>query len=419
MTSAPTASDEAGQVLRQLLVPDGRGSPYPAYHRLRELDPVHRSDAPGLGGAVVLTRHADIEQVMRSPGSYKDARISPVYGAADDGPFSVMMRNLLPASDPPDHSRRRGLLAKAFTPKALDGLQTHVTEIADQLLHGLRAAGPGADLVSHFAYPLPVVVICELLGVPETDRFAFSGWSRDFSLAGDVSLVDPEVRRRGDRAAQEFDAYLRALAVERRRRPGDDLMTRMVEVRDGGDTLSDDEIVGLSFTLLQAGHSTTADLIGMGTLALLEHPDQLARLRADPTLVRAAIEELVRYDTPVHLTVYILGAETRLDGGGTGPASTLADGTLVLLVLAAGNHDPARFADPDDLDIGRVDQGHVGFGFGGYHCLGSALARLEARVAFPRLLDAFPGLAPAVDPAEVRYRPSLALHGLEALPVTW
>src|SRR6185437_15756418 len=163
----------ADEVLRSLLDPADRGSPYPYYHRLRELDPVHRSTAPGLGGAVVLTRYRDMERVMRSPRSYKDRRISPVYGAADDGPFSVMMRGLLPAADPPDHARRRGLLQKAFTPRALQQLEGHVVDVADGLLDGLRQQGPGADLVAHFAYQLPVIVICELLGVPVADRHRF------------------------------------------------------------------------------------------------------------------------------------------------------------------------------------------------------------------------------------------------------
>ena len=414
----------ADEVLRSLLDPADRGSPYPYYHRLRELDPVHRSTAPGLGGAVVLTRYRDMERVMRSPRSYKDRRISPVYGAADDGPFSVMMRGLLPAADPPDHARRRGLLQKAFTPRALQQLEGHVVDVADGLLDGLRQQGPGADLVAHFAYQLPVIVICELLGVPVADRHRFVEWSRDFSLAGDVSAVDAEVRRRGDRAAEEFDGYLRGLAGARRDRPEDDLITRMVEVTDGTVALSVEDIVGLTFTLLQAGHSTTSDLIGMGTLALLRHPDQLALVRDDPEMAKVAVEELIRHDTPVHLTVYLLGSRMVFEGGpavggGQSEDVVLDEDTLVLLALAAGNHDPDRFTDPDGLDIRRDDVGHLGFGFGAYHCLGSALARMEARVAFPKLFGAFPDLRLDVDPADVRYRPTLALHGLEELPVAW
>ena len=429
--------DEAEDVLRRLLDPVNRGSPYPLYRQLRELDPVHQATAPGLNGAWVLTRHRDVERVMRNPRSYKNSRISALYGAGEDGPFSTMMRGLLPAAEPPDHARLRGLLSKAFTPRAIEGLTVHIGSVADRLIAAMQDRGPSTDLVADFAYQLPIIVICELLGIPTEDRHRFTGWSRDFSLAGDVSTVGPDIRRRGDQAAEEFDTYLRDLATERQRRPRNDLMSRMVPVAADGSGLSQDEIVGLAFTLLQAGHDTTSNLIAMGTLALLRHPDQLQRLRSDPGLVKGAVEELIRYDTPVHLTVYLLGDRMTFDapdqgassasdatagaatGTGTDRAGDIAleEGTLVLLLLAAANHDPARFVEPDTLDILRADNGHVGFGFGIYHCLGAALARMEAQVAFPKLLAAFPTLR--LDDEDVRYRASLAMHGLEELLVAW
>jgi len=260
------------------------------------------------------------------------------------------------------------------------------------------------DLIDHFAFPLPMTVICELLGVPDGDRQEFRAWST--TVLSDAP--DQEVRA----ASTAMADYLVDLLAVKRAKPADDLLTGLIQARDHEDRLNEQELVSMVFVLLVAGHETTVNLIGNGTLALLRHPDQLARLRQDPSLVPGAVEELLRYNGPVNLATMRYTTEPVRLGDVEIPA-----GEFVLVSLASANHDDRRFADPERLDIGREATGHLAFGHGIHYCLGAPLARLEGEVAFRQLFDRFPGLRLAAAPAELRWRNSTLIRGLVRLPV--
>jgi cytochrome P450 len=388
------------------LDPGFLADPYPAYHRLRAADPVHRHPL----GFYVLTRYDHVAGFLRDPRFGKagyQAIFEARFGGGADGTWvgtSMLFR------DPPDHTRLRALVSQAFTPRVVETLRPRVQDIVDRLL--ARAAGTGTmDLIADLAYPLPVTVISELLGVPPGDSELVKEWSFDLARALDaIALpVGPDVIARGRRATAALVEYFRALAHERRRRPADDLLTGLVEAEEAGDRLSERELLATCVLLYVAGHETTVNLIGNGTLALLRHPAEWRRLAADPGLLPGAVEELLRYDGPVQRTGRTASADVEI-GGVTVPA-----GTLVLAFLGAANRDPAQFPEPDRLDVGRVEPRHLAFGLGIHYCLGAPLARLEAQVALGSLLRRHPTLSLATD--RVAWRPSSTLRGLEALPV--
>jgi cytochrome P450 len=312
--------------------------------------------------------------------------------------------------DPPDHTRLRALASKAFTPRGVETLRGHIQGIVDRLLERVADA-PRMDVIEDLAYPLPVTVISELLGVPVGDGDTVKGWSRDVARALDaIALpVGPDVIERGRRATDEMAGYFRDLIAERRRRPGTDLLSGLVEAEEAGDRLTEQELLATCVLLYVAGHETTVNLIGNGLLALLRHPEERRRLQADPGLLSGAIEELLRYDGPVQRTGRMAAYDTEI-GGVPIPA-----GSLVLGLLGAANRDPSRFTEPDRLDLGRAEPRHLAFGSGIHYCLGAALARLEAQVAIATVLRRFPALTLAVECPI--WRPSSTLRGLEALPV--
>ncbi|CDR15210.1 cytochrome P450 family protein [Streptomyces iranensis] len=375
-------------------------NPYPVYARLRERGPVHRVRTDASGEFWLVVGHEEARTALTDPRLSNDVRHSAAW--QDDG-GNAIGRNMV-QTDPPHHTRLRGLVARAFTPARTEALRPRVRQVADELLDAMAPLGR-ADLVEDYALPLPLAVICELLGVPETDRKAFHDWYLE-----STDLTRPEA---AGAAAQALTGYFAELIEAKRRSPGDDLLSALVRAMDGdGDALSDEEMLGMTFVLLVAGYETSANLISSGTLALLRHPEQLAALRADWSLLDGAIEEMLRYDGPVESAAFRFTREPVEIAGTTIPA-----GEPVGVVLAAGSRDPRRFAEPDRFDIRRAPRGHLAFGHGVHHCLGAPLARLEAAIAFRALLERCPDLALDADPAELAWRPSLMLRGLRRLPV--
>jgi pimeloyl-[acyl-carrier protein] synthase len=392
-------------------LPEVHEDPYPLYHRLRAEDPVHRSPL----GFWVLTRHADVLAVLRDPRMSRDPRRSErveLLRASAEVDELLASEEAAPSMlfvDPPDHTRLRTLVNKAFTPAAVERLRPRVEEIVGGLLD--RVAGVGAmDVVEELAYPLPVTVICELFGVPEADRDRFRAWSR-----GLVHLLDPLVAadalERALQARQALRDYLHGVIAERRAHPTGDLLSALIAAEDEGHQLSEAELVSMCVLLLVAGHETTVNLIANGTLALLRDPGARARLQADAALARGAVEELLRYDSPVQFTSRHALAD--LDVGGR----QVRAGETVVAVLGAANRDPAQFPDPDRLDLARAPNRHVAFGGGIHFCLGAPLARMEAAIAIPALLARLPGLA--LGPRPPVRRDTVTLRGLASLPVTF
>jgi len=313
--------------------------------------------------------------------------------------------------DPPDHTRLRALVSKAFTPKVIENMRSHIQDIVNRVLDRVQGAGR-MDVIADLAYPLPVTVICEMLGVPTEDQGAIRQWSADVAQSLDaIGLpTDAEIVTRGRAARRELGEYFRRLLPERRRQPREDLLSLLIAAEEQGDKLTEGELLATCVLLFIAGHETTVNLIGNGLLALLRNPAELARLRTDSTLLQSAIEELLRYDSPVQRTARITNTDVVIDG------QTITKGSMVVAAIGAANRDPAHFTDPDRLDIGRRDNRHVAFGFGIHFCLGAPLARVEGQIALGTLLRRMPNLALAGTPT---WRASSTLRGLEALPVSF
>ncbi|MFJ4833897.1 cytochrome P450 [Streptomyces sp. NPDC088747] len=380
--------------------------PYTVYERLRDSAPVHRVTGTDGNPAWLVTRYEDVREALANPllvldkrhalpGSYQGLSLPPALDA-----------NLL-NMDPPDHTRIRRMVVRVFTSRRVEQLRTPIRETADRLLDALGTHGR-ADLIAAYAAPLPITVICDLLGVPGEHR-------RDFRVWTDV-LAAPDPARPG--AAREavgaLHAFFTRLLADKRKEPADDLMSDLIAVRDEGDRLSEDELMSLVFLILFAGYENTVQLIGNAVLGLLTHPGQLALLRADPGRLPAAVEEFVRHDGPALLAMRRFPVQDLTIGG-----VTVAAGETVLLSLSAANRDPRRFPDPDRLDLDRDAAGHLALGHGIHYCVGAPLARLETEIALGALLERLPDLALDIDPAELRWRPSMRARGLLALPVTY
>jgi cytochrome P450 len=410
----PTPATPSGPRLNPLENPALLANPYPLYTMLRQSNPVFRLPIPVETGAGVwlLTRHAEVELALRDRRFSADRARSDVArlhaerlpSAFFGGPGGL--RTLL-LMDPPDHTRVRALVSKAFTPRRVAGLAAHIERLVAELLDAALARGGEFDLIRDLAEPLPAIVIAELLGVPPQDHRAFKQWSSalieaipqaPFGNAADV-----------DRKVEVILRYLRGVIAERRREPRDDLISAMIEAQEERDALTEQELLSLSFLLLLAGHETTTNLIGNGTLALLRHPGELERLRAQPALLENAIEELLRYDSPVQATARVATEDVALG------EQVVSKGAIVLCGIGAANRDPAVHPDPDRLDVGRAEIRHLSFGLGAHFCLGASLARLEGRHALAALLERCPGLRLASE--EVAYRANFVLRGLRSLPV--
>jgi cytochrome P450 len=387
--------------------PEFLADPYPTYHRLRDEDPVHHSPMDFW----VLTRYEDVAAVLRDPRFIKEPIVSMVaarFGVSVPPGVGLSMLD----RDPPDHTRLRSLVSKAFTPRVVEGLRPRIQTMVDDLITRAEAVG-SMDLIEEFAYPIPVNVICEMLGVPVEDHERFKGWSLDIARGLDSVWLPPEseIPKRSGAARHAIGDYMRGLIAERRASPRGDLLSALIAAEEAGDKLGEDELIATCILLLIAGHETTVNLIGNGTLALLRHPEELRRLRETPGLITNAVEELLRYDGPVQRTARITSTAVTIGG------RTIPKGEMVMPFIGAADRDPSQFPDPDRLDLGRADNRHIAFGWGIHFCLGAPLARVEGQIAIDTLVRRLPRLALVND--EPEHRQSLTLRGLKALPVTF
>lgn len=393
--------------IAEAIRPENRSDPYPVYRRYRETAPMHRAD-PGLW---TFTRYHDILAVLRDDRFSADPRNATVLEqlaeqSGEPRPIRDVAGRVLLFTDPPDHTRLRTLVNKAFTPRTVERLRSRVEVLVDEILDGVEQGG-GMDVIDDLAYPLPAYVICELMGVPASDRDTFRGWSGDVAPILDPS-TSPEMLQKAMGTVAQFGVYFWGQIEERTKDPGDDLLSAMVHATVEEDRLSPEELIGLCVLIFIAGHETTQNLIGNGLYALLRHPDQLELLRSDPSLTKGAIEELLRFDSPVQLTGRAATEDIEVSG------TTIPKGEEVIMLLGAGNRDPEAFDDPERLDITRQKTSVLSFGAGAHFCLGAGLARLEGQIVFDKLLARLPRIELAEEP---EYRPTMTLRGLKALKV--
>jgi cytochrome P450 len=391
--------------------PAHKADPYPFYARLRDDSPVHRVTLRSGQPAWLVARYGDVAAVLKDGRFAKDKRNALTPDQLGKQPwvppmFRPLERNMLDL-DPPDHDRLRALVQKAFTPRLVEGLRPRVQTLADGLLDGLRGR-PQFDLIRDYALPVPTTVIAEMLGVPEADRHRFHRWSKAMVAADPAGagmlFVIPHV--------WAFLRLIRRLIRAKRAAPADDLLSALVQAEEAGDRLGEDELVAMAFLLLIAGHEATVNLIGNGTLALLQHADQMARLRAEPALIKTAVEELLRYASLLETATERYAMEDVTMAGVTIPR-----GEQVFAALASANRDERQFPDPDRLDLVREPNRHLAFGLGPHFCPGAPLARMEGQVAIGALLGRVDGLRLGVAPGTLRWRRGLVLRGLDSLPV--
>jgi cytochrome P450 len=392
-------------------LPEVHRDPYPLYHRLRVDSPVHLN----FSGVWLLTRFSDVQRILRDPAVFSsDSRNSDLYrafmasiGDRDLGPIGDDTARSMLFTDPPDHDRLRKLVSQAFTARRIEAMRPHIRKIADGLIDELGPAGE-FDVVAQLAYPLPITVICEMLGVPVADRRLFHGWSQQL-----VPILDPlvtlDVLDRANVAISAFHEYFDALAAERRTRPRDDLLSALIQAEDEGERLSHQELRTTCVLLLVAGHETTVNLISNGTVALLRNPAQMSALRSHPSLMRGAVEEMLRYDSPVQFVGRTVLKDIEIGG------KKIVRGDQVVGIIGAANRDPAQFPNPDRFDISRRDVRHLSFSGGIHFCLGAQLARTEGQSAIAALVGRYPKLELATDHLE--WRETVTLRGLKSLPV--
>jgi pimeloyl-[acyl-carrier protein] synthase len=387
-------------------------NPYPFYDRLRAVDPVHWSER---FGCWLLTSYADVTMALR------DARLS----ANRTGVFMKqlpegMVHRLQPLrdhlatwmshSDPPDHTRLRGLVSKAFTPGMVEGMRSHVQEIVDELLDAIREKDE-IDIIRDIAYPLPAAVISDMLGVPPDGREQFRQWAEDvMAFTGGGALALPMIAERAQKSLFEMYDYFGSLIRKRRNHPENDLISALTRIEEQGDKLTEEDLLGLCDQLLTAGHDTTRNLIGNGMLALLENEDQLQKLTKDPSLIASAVEELLRFDSPLQRQTRVAKEDFELHG------HLICKGQPILSMLGAANRDPSRFEGPNRLDICRRNNGHVAFGSGIHYCLGAPLSRLEGHIAFNSIAQRFPTIRLAN--SVPKWRENMSVRGLISLTCT-
>ena len=402
----------AGEPLFNPLAPEFIRNPYPHYERMRTNDPVHLTPL----GMYVASRHAEVSLVMRDKRFGKDyvERTIRRYGPTImEEPVFRSMSHWMLQQDPPDHTRLRGLVVKAFTARRVEDMRPRIQQVVDETLDRIIPQGK-MDLIEDFAFRLPVTIICDMLGIPEEHREAFYAGSRDGGRLLDPVPLSKEEIQQGNAGNAMAAMYFQQLFELRRKQPGDDLTTQLVQAEEGGSKLSNEELTANIILLFGAGHETTVNLIGNGLLALHRNPDQLALLKANPGLITNAIEEFLRYDSSVQLTGRV-ALEDIEDLGGR----RIPKGESVLCLLGSANHDPAVYPDrPERLDITRPNVKPLSFGGGIHFCLGAQLARIEAEIAISTLLRRLPDLR--LDDAEnPEWRPTFVLRGLKRLPASW
>ncbi len=390
-----------------------KANPYPAYSLVRASDPIFRMRMDDGRTTWLITRYEDALAILKDQRFIKDFRrlLTPEQRAQAEGNLYHMMNTHLLSFDPPDHTRLRALVNISFTPRLVEQWRGRIQAVADELIDEMEQSETRTlDLVDAFAYPLPIVVITEMLGVPTEDRAKFRDWSN--------ALLDgtgnPEGFQQVRAKIFEFTAYLHNLIATKRQQPGDDLIGRLLQAEADGDKMNETELLAMIFLLLVAGHETTVSLLGNSTLALLQHPAQKQLLLEDPALIKNAVEEFLRFHSPVAVGTNRWVGEDLEFGG-----KQMRRGDAVLVGLAAANHDPAEFAHPDELDLTRKENRHLAFGMGIHYCLGAPLARLEGQIAINTLLHRLPNLRLAVPVEELVWRPSMLLLGVSKLPVSF
>lgn len=402
--TAPTAAVDP-------FAPEHRENPYTAYRALRDQGRIVWSEEQE---AFLVTRYQDCIDVLRHPAASSSMANADNRGRREsiaDTPMAMLEARPMLFSDPPVHTRLRGLVSKAFTPRTVEAMRPHIVELVDRLLDDAEAQAQHdgvIDIVRDLAFPLPVIVIAELLGVPLEDQEQLKPWSADLARTIDP-VVTMETAAQAAMSGMQFINYLNGLIEQRRARPGDDLLTALIAAEEGGEHLNHEELLIMCILLFVAGHETTQNLIGNGMLALVRHPQQMQALRADPALTKNAVEEMLRWDPPVQLTGRHLLDDAEIAG------APVRKGQSVITLLAAANRDPDVFSDPDALILSRDNANrNVSFGHGIHFCLGAPLARAEAQAAFPKLLERFGSIELAAEP---EHRETFTLRGLTSLPV--
>jgi cytochrome P450 len=394
------------------LSPEFIRNPYPHYERLRQLDPVHVTPH----GMYLVSRHAEVSNALRDKRFGKDfvERSVRRYGPKImDEPIFRSMSHWMLQQDPPDHTRLRGLVVKAFTARRVEDMRPRIQQVVDQTLDRVVSRGH-MDLIEDFAFRLPVTIICDMLGIPEEHRETFYAGTRDGGRILDPVPLSPAEIAQGNAANMMAQMYFQQLFELRRKQPGDDLTTQLVQAEEDGSKLTNEELTANIILLFGAGHETTVNLIGNGLLALYRNPDQLALLKAKPELIANAIEEFLRYDSSVQMT-----GRVTLEDIDDLCGKTIPKGETVLCLLGSANRDPAVYPDrPDRLDITRPNVRPLSFGGGIHFCLGAQLARIEAEVAISTLLRRLPGLR-LDDADKAEWRPTFVLRGLKRLPASW
>lgn len=387
-----------------------RQNPHPLYAQMREEAPIYHAVGPVSGHDFwFMTRYDDCVRVLRDDRFIKDSDkvLSDEQRARFGQPdpvFAAINRHMLNL-DPPDHTRLRSLVHKAFTPRMVENMRAHIEEIADSLLVSIKQSGDSQiDLIKRFALPLPITVIAELLGIPKDDQEMFRAWIQALLFGTDPDKTVP--------AAMAVMSYFNEIFDARRADPQDDLISALLHVEESGDVLNHEELIGMIFLLLVAGHETTVNLIGNGMLALMQHRDQQAALVENPALIKTAVEEMLRYHGPVENTLSRWAADD-IEWGG----QVIKKGQTVFATLMAANRDPSAFPDPDRFDITRDPNKHIAFGGGIHYCLGAPLARMEGAVAINALLRHYPNIQLAVSPDEIQYPDQILLRGALAIPV--
>lgn len=407
----------------ELFTPEFRNNPYPGYTEMRSSAPIHKVETSAGVTTWLVTRYEDVEALLRDPcfvKDYRNALTADELAGMEPQPEELRpLSEMMLSKDPPDHTRLRRLVSKAFTPRFIEGLRPRIQEIANELLDkvekGSRPEGEPSgqrrmDLIEDYAFPLPITVISEMLGVPKEDRQKFRQWSNT-AVSSDMSVEYAETLRSEMRA---FTEYLSNLFEDKRAYPADDLTSSLIRAEEEGDKLGEEELLAMVFLLLVAGHETTVNLIGNGALALLTHPDQLQKLKDDPSLMKSAVEEMLRFDGPVQISTDRFAAENVEFRG-----ASISRGDIVLAVLGSADRDESRFTNPQTLDIEREDNRHLAFGKGIHHCLGAPLARLEGEIGFSTLLARVPDLRLDATLEDLDWRPGLLIRGLQRLPVAF
>lgn len=408
-TRPSTARQDSTLSLYHLLDAEVLANPYPLYHRLRSEDPVHWDH---FLHAWIVTRYADVVTVFQrfsanrtpTPEQLNALGLSALTPLAQ-----VMVRQML-FLDPPAHGRVRGLASKAFTPRRVERLRSHIQDITNSLLDAVQARG-SMDVIADLAYPLPAIVTAEMLGVPTSDYTQLIRWSADFAQVLGNFQHNPERAPQVLRSLEEMISYFRSAIRDHHNYPQDGLINALITAEIDGDRLTEEEVIANLIVTMVGGQETTTNLIGNGLLSLLRHPDQLEKLKAELSLVPSAVEELLRYESPSQQTARLAPDDVELGG------KTILKRQAVIAVMGAANRDPERFPDPDRLDITRQDNRHVAFAWASHFCFGAPLARLEGQITFETVLRRMPNIA--LTPGPLTWRENLGLRGLTALPVTF